>query len=145
MRCRPLSNELHKMTIYGQTLSKQGGGTKWVTIHKNLPTNCAQCTCSTSIVYTNELGKRKAAVVSLRPTKRTRSTPLTSLPQEATKNMEVYKISGSPKIDSSTSLTLLIRYFNSFFNSCLAYSTFSSFFCHLYHMPDTALGVYVYH
>ena len=92
-------HELHKMPIYRQTLSKQGGGAKWLTIHTNLPTNSAQCTCSTSIVhvYTNELGKRKATVVSLRPTKRTRSTSLDSLPQEATKNMEVYKISGSPK------------------------------------------------
>ena len=46
-----------------------------------------------------ELGKRKAAVVSLRPMKRTRSTSLASLPQEAKKNMgvTVYKISGSPK------------------------------------------------
>ena len=44
-----------------------------------------------------ELRKRKAAVVSLRPMKRTRSTSLASLPQEATKNMGVYKISGSPK------------------------------------------------
>ena len=44
-----------------------------------------------------ELGKRKAAVVRLRPIKRTRSTSLASLPQEATKNMVVYKISGSPK------------------------------------------------
>ena len=52
---------------------------------------------STSIVYTNALGKRKEAVVSLRPMKRTRSTSLASLPQWATKNMEVYKISGSPK------------------------------------------------
>ena len=45
-RCQPLSNELHKMPIYGQTLSKQGGGAKWLTIHKNLPTNRAQCTWS---------------------------------------------------------------------------------------------------
>ena len=44
-----------------------------------------------------ELGKRKAAVVSLRPMKRTRSTSLASLPQEAMKNMGVYKICGSPK------------------------------------------------
>ena len=26
--CQPLSNKLHKMPIYGQTLSKQGGGAK---------------------------------------------------------------------------------------------------------------------
>ena len=39
-----------------------------------------------------ELGKRKAAVVSLRPMKRARSISLASLPQEATKSMEVYKI-----------------------------------------------------
>ena len=97
MLCQPLSNELHKMPIYGQTLSKRGRGAKWLTIHKNLPTNCAQCMCSTSIGYTNELGKRKAAVVSLLLMKRTRSTSLASLPQEATKNMEVYKISDSPK------------------------------------------------
>ena len=32
--CQSLFNELHKMPIYGQTLSKQGGGTKWLTIHK---------------------------------------------------------------------------------------------------------------
>ena len=63
---------------------KQGKGSKWLTIHKHLPTNHVQCMCSTSIVYTNELGKRKAAVVSLCPMKRT-------------KNMEVYKISGSSK------------------------------------------------
>ena len=44
-----------------------------------------------------ELGKRKVAVVSLRPMKRARSTSLASLPQEATKNMGVCKISGSPK------------------------------------------------
>ena len=53
---------------------------------------------STSVVYTNELGKRKAAVMSLRSMKRTRSTSLASLPQEVTKNIGVYKISGSPKI-----------------------------------------------
>ena len=47
MLCQPLSNKLHKMPIYGQTLSKQGGGTKWLTIQKNLPTNRTQCTCST--------------------------------------------------------------------------------------------------
>ena len=35
--------------------------------------------------------------MSLCPMKRTRSTWLASLPQEATKNMGVYKISGSPK------------------------------------------------
>ena len=70
-----------------QTLSKQSGGAKWLTIHKNLPTNRTQCTCSTTIVYTNELWKRKAAVVSLHPMKRTRSTSLASLPQETTKNM----------------------------------------------------------
>ena len=78
-----------------------------------------------------ELGKRKTAVVSLRPMKRTRSTSLASLPQEATKNMGVYKISGSPKRKSYrpkqrridfTSLTLLKRYFTSF-NSCLVCST----------------------
>ena len=35
---------LHKMPIYRQTLSKQGGGAKWLTIHniKNLQTNRAQ-------------------------------------------------------------------------------------------------------
>ena len=49
---------------------------------------------STSIVYT---GKRKAAVASLCSIKRTTSTSLASLPQEATKNMGIYKISGSPK------------------------------------------------
>ena len=42
-----------------------------------------------SIVYTNELGKRKAAVVSLYSMKRTISTSLASLPQEATKDMGV--------------------------------------------------------
>ena len=42
--CQPLSKELHKMPIYGQTLSKQGGAAKWLTIHKNLPTNRVQCT-----------------------------------------------------------------------------------------------------
>ena len=51
--CQPLSNELHEMPIYGQTLNKQGGGTKWLTIHKNLPTNHAQCTWSTSVVLIN--------------------------------------------------------------------------------------------
>ena len=85
------------MPIYGQTLSKEDGGAKWLTIHKNLLTNYAQCMCSTSIVNTNELGKRKAAVVSLCLMKRTRSTLLASLPQEATKNMGIYKISVSPK------------------------------------------------
>ena len=35
-----------KMLIYGQTLSKQDGGAKWLTIHKNLPRNRAQCMCS---------------------------------------------------------------------------------------------------
>ena len=82
--CQPLSNELHKMPIYGQTLSKQSRGAKWLMIHKikNLPTNRSQCTCSTStsIVYTNELGKKKAAVVSLCSMKRTISTSLASLP-----------------------------------------------------------------
>ena len=97
MLCQPLSNELHKMPIYGQTLSKQDGGAKWLMIHKNLPTNRAQSMWSTSIVNAKELGNRKAAVVSLYPMKRTRSTSLASLPQEAMKNMGVYKISGSPK------------------------------------------------
>ena len=97
-----------------------------------------------------------AALVSLHPIKRTRSTSLASLPQEATKNMEVYKIIGSPKRKGywpkqrrinllSTSLTLPIKYFTSFFNSRLVYSTFSSICCHLYHVQDMALGVYVYH
>ena len=90
--CQPLSNKLHKMAIYGQTISKQARGAKWLTI--NLPTNRTQCMCSTSIVNTNELGKRKAAVVSLHSMKRTTST---SLAQEATKNMGVYEISSSPK------------------------------------------------
>ena len=44
-----------------------------------------------------ELAKRKAAVVNLCPMKRTRSTTLASLPQEAMKNMGVYKICGSAK------------------------------------------------
>ena len=52
MLCQPLSNKLHKMPIYGQTLSKQGGGAKWLMIHKNFTTNRAQCTWSTSIVLT---------------------------------------------------------------------------------------------
>ena len=50
---------------------------------------------STSVVYTNELGKRKAAVASLCSMKRITLTSLASLPQEATKNMGIYKISGS--------------------------------------------------
>ena len=95
--CQLLSNVLRKMPKYGQTLSKQDEGAKWLTIHKNLWTNRAQYMCSTSIVYTNELGKRKAAVVSLHPMKRPRSTSLASLPQETTKNIEVYKINGRPK------------------------------------------------
>ena len=41
--------------------------------------------------------KRKAAVASLCSMKRTTSTSLASLPQEATKNMGIYKISGSSK------------------------------------------------
>ena len=44
--CQPLSNKLHKMLIYGQTLSKQDGGAKRLMIHKNLPRNRAQCMCS---------------------------------------------------------------------------------------------------
>ena len=52
--CQPLSNELHKMPIYGQTLSKQGGGTKCdaqtFTMHKHLPTNYAQCMWSIVLV-----------------------------------------------------------------------------------------------
>ena len=44
-----------------------------------------------------ELGRRKAAVVSLVPQKRTRSTSFASLPQEAMKNMGVYNICGSPE------------------------------------------------
>ena len=48
-----------------------------------------------------ELGKRKAAVVSLRPMKRTRSTSLASLhvhvPQEATKSMRVYEYVAAQK------------------------------------------------
>ena len=45
MLCQPLCNELHKMPIYGQTLSKQGGGAKWLTIakicHQTAPNACA--------------------------------------------------------------------------------------------------------
>ena len=44
-----------------------------------------------------ELKKRKAGVVRLRPMKRTRSTLLASLPQEATRNMGEYQICGSQK------------------------------------------------
>ena len=35
--------------------AKGSRGAKWLTIHKNLPANLAQCTCSTTIVYSNEL------------------------------------------------------------------------------------------
>ena len=100
MLCQPLSNELHRMPIYGQTLSKQGRGAKWLTIRDtqtftNKPRPTPMESSNRNVVM--ELGKRKAAVVILRPMKRARSISLASLPQEATKSMRVYKICGSPK------------------------------------------------
>ena len=131
------------MPIYGQTLSKQGGGTKWLTIHKikNLPTNRTQCTCSI-VVYTNQLGKRKAAVASLCSMKRTTSLPLevvkqamlistslASLPQEATKNMGIYKISGSPK-RKATGQTTTNKFHKNFQGRLVAHEMNSIHFSH---------------
>ena len=89
------------MPIYGQTLSKQGGGVKWLTIHKikNPPTNCAQCTCSIvlySVVYTNE-EKGSCSKPMFHEENHINIACFTTSRGKATKNMGIYKISGSSK------------------------------------------------
>ena len=63
--CQPLSNELHKMPIYGQTLSKQGRGTdKLRPMHVEYSIN----------VNTNGVRKEKGSCNEPTSHKKTRST-----------------------------------------------------------------------